>query len=71
MQAAGNDDAVVRRQDGIAGEHMGLRLRMGTALTGQGEGAEATDDGDTLVALTVDQLRGKKPGGAGPSVRRR
>ncbi len=50
---------------------MGLRLRMGTDLTGESEGAEATDDRDGCVPVTVDQLRGKKPGGAGPSVRRR
>ena len=54
MEAAGDDNAVVRRQDGVAGHHVSLRLRMGTDLAGEREGAEATSDGDRLVAIGVD-----------------
>jgi hypothetical protein len=44
---------------------------MRTDLAGVGEGAAATRDGDGLMAVTVDHLRGKKPDGAAPSGRRR
>ncbi len=71
LETARDDDAVVRRQHGIAGHHMGLRRQMGTDLTGEGKGAEATGDGDRLVTVSVDYLRGKKPGGAPRSARHR
>jgi hypothetical protein len=71
MQAARDDDAVVRRQDGVAGHHMGLRLRMGTDLAREGESAEPTSDTHGLVAVGVDGLRGKNAGGAAPSAQYR
>ena len=58
-------------KDGVARDHMGLRLGMGTDLAGERESAEAARDGDGLMAVSVDHLRGKKPGGAGPSVQHR
>ena len=68
LEAAGDNDALVWGQDSIAGHHMGLRQGMGTNLAEQRQGAKATRDGDGLVAVSVDHLRGKKTGGAGPSV---
>jgi hypothetical protein len=71
MEAARDDDAVVRRQEGVTGHYMGLRLRMGTDLAGEHEGAETASDGDGLVAVGVNGLRGKNAGGAAPSVQHR
>ncbi len=71
LEAAGDDNAVVRGKDGVARNDVGLRLRMGTDLAGKVKCAEATGDGYGLVAVSVDRLRGKKPDGAGPSARRR
>ena len=64
LEATGDDDAVVRGQDSIARDDVGLRRRVGTDLTGEGEGTEPASDGDGLVAVGVDRLRGKKPDGA-------
>ena len=71
LEAAGDDNAVVRGKDGVARNDVGVRLRMGTDLAGKVKCAEATGDGNGLVAVSVDRLRGEKPDGAGPSARRR
>ncbi len=71
MEATRDDDTVVQRKNRISGDDMRLGLRMGTDLAGEGEGAEATGDGDGLVTVSVNDLRGKKPDGAAPSVRHR
>ena len=65
------DDAVVRRQSGVAGDDVGLRRGVRTDLAGKGEGAETARDGDHLVAVGVDGLRGKNAGGGAPSARHR
>ena len=67
LETARNDDAMVRRQGSVAGDHVGLRRRVRTDLAGEGQGAEAARDGDGLMAVRVHHLRGKKPAGAGPS----
>ncbi len=71
LKAPRDDDAVVWRKDCVAGHDVGLRRRMRTDLAGEGERAEATGDGDGLVTVSVDDVRGKNPGGAAPSGRRR
>ena len=71
LEAAGDNNALVWGQDSVAGHHVGLRVGMRTELAGKGEGPEPARDGDRLVAVSVDHLRGKKPGGAAPSARRR
>jgi hypothetical protein len=71
LEAAGDDNAVVRGKDGVARNDVGLRLRMGRDLAGKVKCVEATGDGNGLVTVTVDRLRGEKPDGAGPSARRR
>jgi len=71
LERAGDDDAVVRRQGGVAGHHVGLRLRMGTDLAGKREGAEATRDTDGFMSVGVDHLRGKNAGGACPPAQHR
>ncbi len=69
LEAAGDYDAVVRGQRRVAGDQVGLRLRMCTDLAGLREDAEAARDGNGLVPVSVNDLRGKKPGGAAPSGR--
>ncbi len=61
----------MRRKDRIAGDHMGLRREMGTDLAGQREGAKAARDGNGLVTVSVNYLRGKNPGGVVPSAQHR
>jgi hypothetical protein len=57
------DDAVVRRQSGVAGDDVGLRRGVRADLAREREGGyplgEATSDGDKLVAVGVDHLREK------------
>ena len=67
LEATSYDDATVWRQDCIAGDHMGLRVGMRTDLARQREGAKAARDGDRLMAVSVDHLRGKKTDGGAPS----
>ncbi len=69
LEATGDDDALVWRKNRVAGDHMGLHLGMRTDLARQREGTEAARDRDGLVPVTVNWLRGKKTGGAGPSGR--
>ena len=71
LESPRNDDALVRGQGGVAGEHMSLRRWMRTHLAGKREGAKATRDSDELMAVSVDRLRGKKTGGAAQSVQYR
>ena len=51
------DDAVVRRQSGVAGDDMGLRRGARADLARERESGyplgEATSDGDRLVAIGV------------------
>jgi hypothetical protein len=55
----------------VAGHHVGLRPRMSTDLAGKGARAETASDGDHLVVVGVDGLRGKNAGGGAPSARHR
>ncbi len=71
LEAPRDDDPVVRRKDSVAWHRVSLRLRMCTDLAGEGQGAEAARDSDGLMTVSVDRLRGKKPGGAAPSVQHR
>jgi hypothetical protein len=75
MQAPRDNDADVRGQHSVAGDHMGLRLRMRTDLAGQRERGyplgEAARDGDGRMPVSLDQLRRKKTGGASPSAQHR
>ncbi len=71
LEATRDDDAIVPGKDSVAGDHMGLRLRMRTDLAGERQGAEATGDGDGFVPVSVDRLRGKKTGGAALSAQHR
>ncbi len=71
MEATGDDDAVMRGKDRVAGDRMALRLGVGTDLAGERERAEAANDGDGFVPVGVDDLRGKNAGGAAPSAQHR
>jgi len=68
MQAASDDDAVVRWQHSIAGHHLGLGIRMYTDLPGQFQRSEAAGNGDGLMAVSVDYGGGKNAGDAVASV---
>jgi hypothetical protein len=70
MEAAG-DDAVVWGKGSVAGHRVRLCLRMRADLAGEGEGTETASDGDGLVAVGLDGLRGKNADGDTPSARHR
>ena len=55
LQAAGDDDAVVRlARTALPGITWVCVWRMGADLAGEREGAEAAGDGDGLMAVSVD-----------------
>ncbi len=58
-------------ENGIAGHHVGLADQVLADLAGQRQNPKATCDRDWLMPISVDHLRGKKTGGAAPSVQYR
>ncbi len=52
----GDDHAFVLRQDGIAGQHVGWGRPVGEHLAAQVQPAEATGDGERLMAVGGDRL---------------
>jgi len=54
MQAAGDNHAVARWEHGVAGEDVGLGVRVRTGLPRQGQFPEAAGNGDRLVSISMD-----------------
>ena len=64
LQAAGDTDALMGRQQAIARQDMGLQRWVVADLTREFQGAEAARDSDSLIPVGVDDGRGKNAGDA-------
>ena len=67
MQAAVDDDPIMRRERNVAGDQVGLCGQVLADLTGQRQSAKAASDRDGLVAVSVDGPRGEKTDDIAPS----